>query len=130
MTAIPETHLDLLDAPIATLATIGPDGRPQVSPLWFLNDEGTIKISLNRARQKTKNLQANPAVTLQILDPSGFKYVEVRADATVDDDSDYVFADKVGAKYNADLRQMDGPGESRVVVTLHPVKVNAVNLAG
>ena len=30
--SVPSSHVDLLDAPIATLATIGPDGRPQVSP--------------------------------------------------------------------------------------------------
>jgi hypothetical protein len=36
----------------------------------------------------------------------------------------------VGKKYNADLRTMDRPGESRVVVTLRPIKVNAIDLSG
>ena len=46
-------------------------------------------------------------------------------------DPDYAFADKIGKKYGGvDLRRMDRPGQSRVVVTLHPVKVNAINLAG
>jgi hypothetical protein len=34
----------------------------------------------------------------------------------------------VGAKYHSDLREMDGPGQTRVVVTLRPVKVNAVDM--
>jgi len=44
-------------------------------------------------------------------------------------DPDYVFADKLGRKYGADVRKMDRSGESRVVVTLHPVKVNALDLS-
>ena len=45
-------------------------------------------------------------------------------------DPDYAFADKVGKKYGGvDLRKMDRPGERRVVVSLHPVKVNAIDLS-
>ena len=59
------------------------------------------------------------------------RYLEVRGDAQVDADDDYEFADRVGAKYGgADLRQMDGPGESRVVVTVRPTRVNAIDMAG
>jgi hypothetical protein len=34
----------------------------------------------------------------------------------------------VGNKYGSDMRHFDGPGESRVVVTLKPVRVVAVDL--
>jgi hypothetical protein len=61
MPAIPASHRDLLDGQVATLGTIGPDGRPQLSAVWFLADGDTVRLSLNTARQKTKNLQANPA---------------------------------------------------------------------
>ncbi|HEU5153030.1 MAG TPA: PPOX class F420-dependent oxidoreductase [Iamia sp.] len=127
-TEIPESHRDLLDAPVATLATIGPDGRPQLSAVWFLADADGIRISLNSTRQKTKNLSANPAATLFVLDPANpMRYLEVRGDATQALDPDYAFADQVGQKYGGvDLRQMDGEGETRVVVTLHPTRVNAV----
>ena len=55
MPAIPASHRDLLDAQVATLGTIGPDGRPQLSEVWFLADGETVGISLNTVRQKTKN---------------------------------------------------------------------------
>lgn len=129
-TEIPATHRDLLDAPVATLATVGPDGRPQLSALWFLWEDGRIRISLNTSRQKTKNLEANPAVTFFVLDlQDPMRYLEVRGDAVLAPDEDYAFADRVGAKYGGvDLRQMDAPGETRVVVTVEPTKVNAVAL--
>jgi PPOX class probable F420-dependent enzyme len=131
MTTFPESHRDLLQTDVASLATIGPDGFPQVTALWFLfDDDGMLKISLNGARQKTKNLLRRPEVALFILDGANpMRYLEVRARAEVQPDDDYAFADKVGKKYGADLRNMDRPGEHRVVVTLHPVKVNAIDLS-
>jgi hypothetical protein len=45
-------------------------------------------------------------------------------------DDDYTFAERVGRKYGADLRKIDRPGESRVVVTLRPIKINAADLSG
>ena len=131
MPAIPASHRDLLDAQVATLATIGPDGRPQLSEVWFLADGETVGISLNTSRQKTKNLLANPAVSLFILDLTiPMRYLELRGDAEITRDDDYSFADRVGAKYHADLRDHDGPGVSRVVVTIRPVRVNAVDMRG
>lgn len=58
-TEIPSSHVDLLQAPgTAVLATIGKDGLPQVTALWWLLEDGVIKISISSARQKLKNLQA------------------------------------------------------------------------
>jgi PPOX class probable F420-dependent enzyme len=127
MIAIPETHQDLLKANVAMLATIGQDGYPQVTALWFLfDDDDTIKLSLNTTRQKVKNLQAHPECTFFVLDPANpYRTLEVRARAAIAPDRDYAFARKLGLKYGgADVRANDRPGETRVVVSLQPVKVN------
>jgi PPOX class probable F420-dependent enzyme len=124
MTTFPETHRDLLDAPVATLATIGGDGMPQLTEIWFLHDEGELKTSLNTSRLKTRNLQRRPECGLLILDLSNpYRYLSVRGRAQIEPDDDYVFADKLGAKYDADVRDRDQPGESRVVVTIVPSNV-------
>ena len=130
MATIPESHADLLQADTAILATIGADGYPQVTALWFVRDEdGLVKLSLNTSRQKVKNLREHPACTLFIVDPANpYRTLEVRAQAEISPDDDYAFADKLGRKYGADLRTMDQPGERRVVVTLRPVKVNTYGL--
>src|SRR5581483_5679140 len=105
MPEIPASHRDLLDSDFATLATIGPDGRPQVSEVWFLTEGEDVALSLNSSRQKTKNLQVTP-------------------------DDDHAFADKVDAKYGADHRDHDQPGQTRVKVTIRPVRINAVDMRG
>ena len=129
MPAIPASHRDLLDGQFATLATIGPDGRPQLSEVWFLAEDDTIILSLNTSRQKTKNLLANPAANLFLLDLANpYRYLEIRGDAEISPDDDYAFAVRLGAKYHADLRDHDQPGQSRVKVVIRPVRVNAVDM--
>ncbi len=128
-TSIPDSHRDLLEAATAVLATNGPDGRPQLSAVWFLAEHDTIRVSLHTSRQKVKNMRAHPAVTFFVLDPAApTRYLEVRGDAEITDDEGYAFADKIGAKYGADLRAFDGPAQSRVVITIHPTRVNAIDL--
>ena len=130
MTTIPDSHRDLLNAQVAVLGTIGSSGRPQLSGIWFLAEDDTVKLSLNTARQKLKNLRANPKCSLIIFGDPPYRYIELRGDAEITPDDDYSFADKLGAKYGADLRSRDQPGESRVKVTIRPVRINAVDMSG
>jgi PPOX class probable F420-dependent enzyme len=125
MPEIPASHRDLLDGQFATLATVGRDGRPQLSEVWFLAEGDAVSASLNTTRQKAKNLTANPVVNMFLLDlKNPYRYLELRGDAEITPDDDYEFADKVGAKYSADLRSRDLPGEKRVKVTVRPVRIN------
>jgi hypothetical protein len=99
--------------------------------VWFLHDEGELKLSLNAARLKTRNLSARGQCSLLVLDlQNPYRYLEVRGKARVEPDDDYEFARKVGAKYDADLSEHDGPGEHRVVVTIEPTNVYAVDMSG
>ncbi len=128
---IPDSHRDLLRAPFATLATVGPTGHPQLSTVCFLaTDDGTVQMSVNATRQKSRNMVDHPRVALHILDtdePS--RYLELRGDATAEPDDNYAFADRLGAKYGGlDLRDMDRPGEQRTVVTVNPTRVRAVDM--
>ena len=130
MTTFPQSHHDLLDADLATLATIGSNGIPQQTVVWFLHEDGSLKLSLNSSRLKTKNLTKRPQCSLLVLDPAvAQRYLEVRGTATLEPDDDYTFARRVGAKYGgADLSEHDGPGESRVIVTIAPTNVYAVDM--
>ena len=132
MINVPESHRDLLRAEVAVLATVGRDGTPQVTAVWFLlDDDGEVRLSLNTSRQKVRNLRERPRCALFILDPGNpYRTLEIRARAEVTPDDDYAFADKVGKRYGADLRAHDRPGETRVTVTLHPIRINAINMRG
>lgn len=128
---VPESHRDLLGAPFVTLATVGPTGRPQLSTVCFLaSGNGTVQLSVNATRQKSRNIVDNPKVALHILDTTNpSRYLELRGEATVEPDPDYTFADQLGAKYgDLNLRAMDRPGEHRTVVTVSVTRVRAVDM--
>jgi len=131
MTDFPDSHRDLLDAEVATLGTIDGRGFPQLSEVWFLHDEGEVKLSLNTARLKTMNMQARPECSLFILDLADpYRYLEVRGRARIEPDDDYAFAKRFAAKYGGvEFWQRDAPGEKRVIVTVEPVKVYAVDMS-
>jgi PPOX class probable F420-dependent enzyme len=131
MTSFPESHEDLLDGQVASLATIDREGLPQLTEVWFLFDDGDLKLSLNDSRQKTRNLADRPQCSVMLLDLANpYRYLEVRGRARLDPDDDYAFARKVGAKYGADLQLHDQPGDRRFIVTIEPVKIHPVNMGG
>lgn len=71
--AFPTDFLDLLkdeSKALLYLATIMPDGSPQVTPVWFSTDSETILINTNEGRTKDKNMKARPRVAMAIQDPS------------------------------------------------------------
>jgi PPOX class probable F420-dependent enzyme len=77
---IPELLADLLERPLyAHLATVRPDGTPQVNPTWFRFDGEYVWLTATSRRQKHRNWQAQPAVALSITDPDRpYRYLEVR----------------------------------------------------
>ena len=81
MAAIPADYLDLLQQKkaFASLATIMPDGTPQVTPVWFDYTGGKIRINSAKGRVKTRNMQEGAPVALSILDPDNpYRYIQIR----------------------------------------------------
>jgi PPOX class probable F420-dependent enzyme len=132
MTTFPDSHSDLLDGQVASLATVGGDGFPQVTEIWFLHADDELKLSLNTARLKTRNLEKRPKCSVQLLDlENPYRYLVVKGNARIEPDDDYAFAKRLGAKYGgADVSAHDQPGDTRVVVTIEPTNVYAVDMSG
>jgi PPOX class probable F420-dependent enzyme len=61
---------------IVTIASIGPNGRPHLMPLWFVADGSVISGWTFAKSQKVKNLERKPQATLQV--EAGDAYHELR----------------------------------------------------
>ncbi len=79
-TEIPAEFTDLFrKKAFAQLATIMPDGQPQVTPVWFDFDGTHIRIGSSKGRVKDKNIRRDPRVTVTIQDPDNpYRYLEIR----------------------------------------------------
>ena len=78
--SIPDSHKDLLERPVVVaLATLMPDGPPQVNCVWCLYDGTDLWFFTWRGFQKEKNLRARPVATILAVDPQNpYRYLEVR----------------------------------------------------
>ena len=80
----PEDFQDLLDPDSKAflyLATVMPDGSPQVTPVWFSIDGEHILINTNEGRVKDKNMKARPKVAMAIQDPRDrYRYLGIRGE--------------------------------------------------
>ncbi len=77
---IPHSHLDLLNRPVhGVLTTMMPDGQPQSTLVWCDYDGQCARVNTTAERQKGRNMQANPRVTLLLIDPeNSARYIEIR----------------------------------------------------
>jgi PPOX class probable F420-dependent enzyme len=84
-TLIPESHLDLLTRPIhGVLTTMMPDGQPQSSLVWCDYDGECVRVNTSRERQKGKNMQSNPKVSLLVVDPENTgRFLQIRGEVEI-----------------------------------------------
>lgn len=137
MSVIPEDFLDILQSPaLAYVATIGTKGEPQVSPVWFVWDGATIRFSMNKVRQRYRNLRREPRIAVSITDLANpYRTIEIRGKARLEDDINYHFVNaEVTKKYtgqeytdqhpNPNLQ----PGEERIIVVVEPEQAVAISI--
>jgi PPOX class probable F420-dependent enzyme len=116
---IPSSHLDLFQKKaFAHLATLMPDGQPQVTPVWVDYDGRYVVINTAQGRQKDKNMAREGRVAMSIIDPDNpYRYLEVRGrivERTLDGADKHI--DAMAKKYlGKDKYPYGQPGEVRVL---------------
>lgn len=124
MSIIPSSHQDLLKSTaLAHIATLGPDGGPQSSPVWFEWTGEYILFSNLKSRQKYRNVKKDPRIALSIVDPQNpYRYLEIRGTVErVDDDPDWHFINSMAKKYmGVDTYPGYNPRDERVVIVIKP----------
>jgi PPOX class probable F420-dependent enzyme len=131
MAAIPDKFLDLLQhkKAFANLATIMPDGSPQVTPVWFDYTGGMIRVNTAKGRVKARNMTEGAPVALSIMDPDNpYRYLQIRGRVRrVIDQGAGAHIDSLAKKYlGKDTYPFAQPGEVRIMVEIEPGAVNAM----
>ncbi|WP_306321446.1 MULTISPECIES: PPOX class F420-dependent oxidoreductase [unclassified Streptomyces] len=119
----------LLDSKVfIAVATIQPDGSPQVSPVWAKRDGDDVLFSTTVDRRKTKNLNADPRVTVMVQPADNpYAYAEIRGTAEITTEGGQELIDELSVKYTgkkyAEFNPTSAQDAARVVVRVHPRKV-------
>ncbi|WP_435110580.1 PPOX class F420-dependent oxidoreductase [Nocardiopsis synnemataformans] len=104
------------------VATLGPDGSPQSSPVWIDWDGEFLRFSQTTTRQKLQNLKRDGRISVSATDPDdAYMYVEVRGVVDrVEEDQDKAFINEMAQKYLGTPYPWDNPDEERVIVYVRP----------
>lgn len=127
---IPEEYLDLFKQPaFANLATLMPDGSPQVTPVWCDFDGERVIVNTAKGRVKDRNMRLNPRVALAILDPKNpYRYLEIRGKVTEITETgadDHI--NRMAKKYmNVETYPYRSPGEVRVLYKITPERFSSM----
>ena len=118
---VPERYRDILESrALGHLATIDPNGRPNVNPVWFLWDGEHVHLSIKPDTAKYRSLRADPNVALSVSDPSRpDRYVELRGtvvDFELFDNLSWV--NQLSRKYTGSDFTGGADGEHRYKVTV------------
>ncbi|MBI1762215.1 MAG: PPOX class F420-dependent oxidoreductase [Acidobacteria bacterium] len=128
---IPENYADLFAKKVfAGLATLMPNGAPQVTPVWIDYDGAHVLFNTAIGRQKDKNLQADGRVSVMLVDPDNqYRYLEVRGkvvERTTEGADEHI--NKMAKKYlDKDVYPFRQPGEQRVIFKIKPERVSSMN---
>ena len=131
MATIPDAYLDLLTQKkaFADLATLMPDGTPQVTPVWFDYTGGVIRVNSAKGRTKVRNMKEGAPVALSIMDPENpYRYLQVRGKVTrVIEEGASAHINSLAKKYlDKDKYPWSQPGDVRVTFEITPGAVQAM----
>ncbi|MHB8525212.1 MAG: PPOX class F420-dependent oxidoreductase [Candidatus Acidiferrales bacterium] len=125
---IPEKYADLFKKQaFANLATVMPDGSPQVTPVWVDFDGNHVLFNSALGRVKDKNIRRDPRVSLSVQDPENpYRYLEVRGrvvEITENGADEHI--NKLSQKYlGKPVYPFRQPGEVRVLYKIEPEHVS------
>src|SRR5439155_20607831 len=127
MATIPASHADILSKKaFAQLATLNPDGSPQVTPVWVDFDGTHLIVNTAKGRVKHRNLERNPRVALSIADPENpYRYLGIQGRVTeMTEAGADAHIDRMAKKYlNKDKYPFRQPGEMRVLLKITPSRI-------
>ncbi len=124
---IPDDVRPWIGAPeFATMATILPDGRPQLSVVWVGLDGDDVVVSTVKGRRKHLNMLADPRVTILVFPRDRpYSYVEIRGTASMSEEGGVELVDRLNQDYYGTPRHTadDGTDHVRIFVRITPDRV-------
>jgi PPOX class probable F420-dependent enzyme len=128
--AIPEKFRDLFQKKaFASLATLMPDGKPQVTPVWCDFDGTHLIVNSAKGRVKDRNMRRDPRVSVALIDPENpYRYLQLQGRVVeITEEGADKHIDKMAKKYmGVDKYPLRQPGEVRVMYKIEPERAQTM----
>jgi PPOX class probable F420-dependent enzyme len=128
--AIPENYQDLFQKKaFCSLATVMPDGKPQVTPVWCDFDGTHVLVNSAKGRVKDRNMRRDPRVSLAVIDPDNpYRYLQLQGRVVeITENGADQHIDKMSKKYlGQDKYPYRQPGEVRVLYRIEPERAQTM----
>lgn len=110
---------------LASVATLMPDGSPQVAPVWVDREGDTVVINATVTRQRYRNLKRDPRIALTVFDMGNpYSKVLIRGRATeITQQGAEEHIDKLSMKYRGGKYPWHKPDDQRVIIRIKPEHV-------
>ncbi|HLT19098.1 MAG TPA: PPOX class F420-dependent oxidoreductase [Thermomicrobiales bacterium] len=124
--------MKLLNEPaFAQIATLMPDGSPHITQVWIATDGEHILVNTSQDRQKARNVERDPRVAVNVVDPNdAWRVANIRGrvvEMTTDGADELI--DQLAQKYlGEETYPFRQPGEVRVTLKIAPEHINAIGL--
>jgi PPOX class probable F420-dependent enzyme len=126
---IPDEYRDLFEKrAFGHIATVMPDGSPQVTPVWVDYDGTYILVNSARGRVKDRNMEQRRNVAIEISDPDNpYRYLAVRGPVVeITEEGADAHIDELAKKYTgADRYANHRPDQIRCIYKIKPERVDA-----
>ena len=130
-TISPGFHKLLQEPAFCQLATLMPDGSPQNTQVWVDTDGEHILINTAQGRQKERNVQRDPRVAVNVVDPTNawrIGMVRGRVVEVTTDGADELIGQLAKKYLNEESYPFRRPEEVRVTLKIVPDKINEIGL--
>jgi PPOX class probable F420-dependent enzyme len=133
MAKLDEAQTEFLrNAYYAVVSTLRADGTPHQSVVWVDADDGDVLFNTADGRAKPRHIRANPNVSIAVVNPAnGYQSLVVTGKAEMTEEGADAHIDKLAKKYlDADTYPLRKEGEVRIVVRIHPDRIEAAGFDG
>lgn len=122
----------LLSEPVSCqIATLMPNGEPQITQVWVDSDGEHILVNTAEGRQKTRNVRRDPRVAVNVIDPgNAWRLATIRGrvvEITPEGADDHI--DRLAKKYlGVDSYPFRRPDEARLTLKIAPEHISEMGL--
>lgn len=106
----------------AVVATLNPDGSPQLTTVWYVREGDELLFNTAAGRIKERNLRRDPRIACTVLSADGYRFLTIKGIARLDEASGQEVIRRLAIRYDGEAQAEESMRETfgkQARVTIH-----------